>query len=121
MPLVKPENDRLVGKCGMPAIETGRSGGCNKPGALRVAVDVDDGDNDYDYKYSSHFRAVTVGPVMVDMCGQHFGRMSEDFQKAERRVAEREGQEAKAAAKIREAKAAYEAAIKDYPGTWRDE
>lgn len=120
MPLVKPDTDKLVGKCGMPAIESGRPGGCNKTGAIRVAVDVDDGDNDYDYKYSSHFRAVTVGPVMIDMCGEHFGRMSVDFQKAERRVEEREDREAKAAAKIHEAKAAYEAAIADYPGTWRD-
>lgn len=118
MPLEMPEMDELTAKCGLPSLKTNGDGDCNKPGVGRIAVNVEGDEDDRDYKYTSQFRAVSYYQVMVVYCEDHKEQIARDFEEAKARVEARQDREAKAAAKIHEAKAAYEAAIADYLGTW---
>lgn len=122
MPLEMPKTDSQVGKCGLPALEAGRGGTCDRPGVDRIGVTtVDEADNDdYDYEYSSEFRIIgSLWPVMVGRCQDHKDLHAREFESERDRIAKREADQAKAAEKIRGLEAQLEAAKQDYPGTWR--
>lgn len=121
MPLEMPRTDDEVGRCGLPPLDRSGRNACNLPGVDRIKVTTAAFDEDYDYKYTSEYRAIgSDWDVMIDRCQDHLDLHTRDFLAEQARVEEREDREAKAAAKIHEAKAAYEAAIADYPGTWCD-
>ena len=122
MPLVMPDGDAHVDRCGLPALKPRRDGICAKPVVDRIKVTTADNDDDYNYEYSSEFRAIGSGwPVMVGRCQDHKDLHAREFDAERVRIEKRQTQQAVSAAKIHETKAAYEAAIADYPGTWREE
>lgn len=123
MSLDMPEMDARVGKCGAPGMGRNSTGVCNKAGVVRVMVTVaEHPDDDMNYEvHDDEFRAFAGWEVMVDLCEKHRDETANYYAEMKAQVDQREAEKERAAAKIREAKAAYNALVEAYPGTWYEE